>query len=91
VGALALTARLAGRRLFSSEVAGETVVVLYTISLATVFYTMLISCFAGIGESRYRIPVDLLMIAATMIGFTIWKRALAVLPASAREETAANP
>ena len=44
--------------------------------IATVFYTMLISCFVGVGDSRYRVPVDYIMFATILIGLAIWRRGL---------------
>lgn len=48
----------------------------YVVGLAIVTYTMVLSCFAGIGAARYRIPTDLMIVANTIIGLTIWKRVI---------------
>ena len=47
--------------------------------MATVFYTMLISCFVGVGDSRYRVPVDYIVFATALIGIAIWRRGLRAL------------
>ncbi len=54
---------------------------IYLTSLAIVLYTMIISCFMGVGDNRYRTPTELLILANTAIGFTLWghsARALSV-------------
>lgn len=48
----------------------------YATGIVIVMYTALVSCFMGIGISRYRVPVELLMMAVSLIGFSVWSRIL---------------
>jgi len=48
----------------------------HTLGTAVIVYTFLVSCFLGNGVTRYRAPTDLLIIAACIIGFAIWKRVM---------------
>lgn len=80
VGLMVLSLRAAKRRILLSSQSTKSFICLYATGLAVTCYTMLISCFAGIGENRYRIPVDLIVIAMTAVGATLWYRmALAIL------------
>jgi hypothetical protein len=46
----------------------------YLIALAMIAYTMVVSCFLGVGDNRYRVPVEMLILANIGIGMTIWNR-----------------
>jgi hypothetical protein len=46
----------------------------YGIGMAIVVYTLIVSCFAGIGQARYRVPTDLLILGMTALGFTLTGR-----------------
>jgi hypothetical protein len=41
-----------------------------------VWVTMLVSCFAAIGLSRYRAPTELILMAVSIAGFQIWRDGL---------------
>lgn len=63
----------------------------YLVSLAVILYTMLISCFLGVGETRYRVPTDLLILANTVIGITLWGRCIRVISESQSRPSDAAP
>jgi hypothetical protein len=44
----------------------------WLIGSVMVLYTMLVSCLLDIGDPRYRSPVDGIVLATALIGFTIW-------------------
>ena len=46
----------------------------YVIGSAAIAYTAVVSCFAGIGAARYRVPSDVLIVAISLIGYTLWAR-----------------
>jgi hypothetical protein len=40
--------------------------------VAVILYTMVISCTVAHGEPRYRVPVDMLIGAVTLLGIERW-------------------
>jgi hypothetical protein len=48
----------------------------YLCSVAVIGYTMLLSCAVGVGDPRYRIPVDGFVIFATILGLRGWWEAI---------------
>ena len=71
---------LAGARAFRRREAFEPLLcAAWATGVAVVFYTVLISCFVGVGDSRYRVPVDYIIFATVLIGLAIWRRGLRAL------------
>jgi hypothetical protein len=91
---LALTwaaAKAIGRRMFSRSFRwGSTeyyATAAYLCSVVVIGYTMVLSCAVGVGDPRYRVPVDGFVIFATVLGFRAWWQAideLSVVAAPAR-------
>jgi hypothetical protein len=50
---------------------------LYLPAVAVILYTMAVSCLFEMGNPRYRVPTDALIVFATVIGLTIWHREIA--------------
>jgi len=46
----------------------------YLLSLAVILYTLVISCTVAHGDSRYRVPVDMLIGGVTLLGVERWAR-----------------
>jgi hypothetical protein len=57
----------------------EHLFVAHAVGIILIIYTMLISCFAGIGESRYRVPTEPIILASTIIGFASLRRIASLL------------
>ena len=51
----------------------------WLVGMAIILYTLMISCFAGIGDPRYRTPADLVMIGNTFIGYSLWRKSFPAL------------
>jgi hypothetical protein len=51
---------------------------LYIVAGAIIFYTAVISCFLEVGDPRYRVPTDGLILAMTILGIDIWHRLITV-------------
>jgi hypothetical protein len=51
----------------------------YLIGLAIIFYTMVISCFLGTGDNRYRAPTDPIIVGSLAVGLVLWQRMTATL------------
>ena len=49
--------------------------VAYGAGIVIVLYTAVVSCMMGIGISRYRVPVEMLQLAVSCMGCTLWWRA----------------
>jgi hypothetical protein len=57
----------------------KLLVAIYLMGLAVVIYTMLVSCFMGVGDNRYRTPTEFIIFINIAIGFTLWGRIIRVL------------
>lgn len=44
----------------------------YSLALTIILYTMVVSCFIEVGNPRYRVPTDLLILLTTIIGVRAW-------------------
>ena len=75
-GSSALAARL------SSDT--KRLVGAYGLGLVFIVYSALVSCFMGIGISRYRVPVEMLGLTVSLMGYTLWSRVIAELGQIAR-------
>ncbi len=85
-GAFAASAR-ALRRLAGFE---PLLCAAWVTGVATVLYTLFISCFVGVGDSRYRVPVDYVIFATGLIGIAIWRRGLRALSRLPRPDVWGN-
>jgi hypothetical protein len=61
---------------------GPDLMAAYVIGIALIVYTMVVSCFLGIGAARYRVPTDLMILSTTIMGFAIWSRITASVSTS---------
>jgi hypothetical protein len=95
LGIYELSARLVHHRavaLTPSVMTSRLEVTAYVLCIAFIGYTMILSCALGVGDPRYRIPVEGMILLTTVMGFDLWQRALtsALSPAAAdRHRTSA--
>jgi hypothetical protein len=80
-------AKAVGRRMFSRSFRwGSTEYyagAAYLCSVVVIGYTMVLSCAVGVGDPRYRVPVDEFVIFATILGFRAWWQAIDELSVTA--------
>ena len=46
----------------------------YAIGLLVIFYTMSLSCLIDVGNPRFRVPTDGVIVLVTLLGFQMWKQ-----------------
>ena len=46
----------------------------YAVGLIVIFYTMTLSCLIDVGNPRFRVPTDGVIVLVTLIGIEMWKR-----------------
>jgi hypothetical protein len=52
---------------------------LYIMAGTIVFYTALISCSIEVGDPRFRVPTDSLIVFMTVLGIDLWRRLVTLL------------
>jgi hypothetical protein len=51
----------------------------YLIANSIILYNWLVSSWIGIGQPRYRMPTDLLVLLTTVLGFVLWRKVLELM------------